>query len=146
MNHNDLKELYDLENTSADTFGEGHLPPFNEWIKQYNTHCTNDVNEDYIEDTLNDVEFGDQYDDTLTDEPTEQVVQVVVVEEVKEPVVEEKTTEYKNRKEHAVAVYKSLMIDGEHPARKDVITAFVEEIGMSKAGASTYHYNVKKEI
>ncbi len=46
----------------------------------------------------------------------------------------------------AIALYKSMMVNGEHPKRKDVIDAFVEHIGLTNAGASTYQNTIKNQI
>lgn len=51
-----------------------------------------------------------------------------------------------NKKQRATKVYQSLMVNGEHPSRQDAIAAFVDQIGMTQAGASTYVYNIKKEL
>lgn len=50
------------------------------------------------------------------------------------------------RMNQAIELYKSLMINGEHPKRKDVIDQFVKVIGMTPAGASTYQNTVKNLI
>ena len=51
-----------------------------------------------------------------------------------------------SKKQDAVKVYQSMMTGDTHPARKDVIQAFVDNIGLSIAGSSTYHHNIKKEF
>ena len=51
-----------------------------------------------------------------------------------------------SKKLDAIKVYRSMMKSDEHPSRKDVINAFVAKVNMSKAGASTYHHNIKKEF
>jgi hypothetical protein len=50
------------------------------------------------------------------------------------------------RMNQAIELYKSLMVNGEHPKRKDVIDKFVTVIGMTPAGASTYQNTVKNLI
>lgn len=47
------------------------------------------------------------------------------------------------RKIQAQELFNDLVVDGVMPTRKDVIALFVEELEMSKAGASTYAHNCK---
>jgi len=56
-----------------------------------------------------------------------------------------KSTDGTSKKEKAVAIYQSMIVDGQHPARKDVITRFMAELDMTQAGASTYQNTCKKE-
>lgn len=46
----------------------------------------------------------------------------------------------------AITLYKSLMMDNEHPSRKMVIEKFIEHIGLTPAGASTYQQVIKKQL
>ena len=69
----------------------------------------------------------------------------------KEGPVQDSTRQYGHREgnsrfNQAVTIYRNLMIDGQHPQRKQVIDAFVAQIGMTTAGASTYQQNVKNAI
>ena len=41
---------------------------------------------------------------------------------------------------------KRMQQTGQVPNRSDMINIFVEHLGMSKAGAQTYYYNIKKEL
>jgi len=52
------------------------------------------------------------------------------------------------KKEMAIALYKKMVEenDGKYPSRKIAIDRFVEEIGMTPAGASTYVANCKKNF
>ena len=66
-----------------------------------------------------------------------------------EEIVEQKQTVNTNgvkKTDIALQIYKSMMINGEHPARKDVIERFINEVGLSKAGASTYQHNIKTKL
>ncbi len=47
-----------------------------------------------------------------------------------------------DKKEAGRAIIEKLTIDGKAPARKDVIKAFVEELGWSAAMSSTYHHKL----
>jgi hypothetical protein len=46
----------------------------------------------------------------------------------------------------AIELYKSMMVNGVHPKRKDVIDQFVSVIGMTPAGASTYQNTIKSQV
>lgn len=50
------------------------------------------------------------------------------------------------RLNQALEIYQSLMTDNQHPARQSVIQSFVEQIGMTPAGASTYQQICKKHF
>jgi len=50
------------------------------------------------------------------------------------------------KKDKAVAIYKEMMNGSTHPTRKDVINRFMTELDMTINGASTYQYNIKKEL
>jgi len=50
-----------------------------------------------------------------------------------------------SKKEQAVEIYKSMMENGNHPSRKDVIARFQSDLDMTPAGASTYQNICKKE-
>lgn len=46
------------------------------------------------------------------------------------------------KKDVAVEIFKSM----EGAKRKEVIARFMDEAGLTKAGAGTYYYNIKKEL
>ncbi len=48
-----------------------------------------------------------------------------------------------SKKEQARQIYVNMMMDGQHPVRKDVIKRFKEEIGLTDAGSATYQNNFK---
>jgi len=60
------------------------------------------------------------------------------------PIVQKVKTASKS--ELAEQIYKEMMIDGVHPIRKEVIKRFIDEVGLTQAGASTYQYNIKKKL
>jgi hypothetical protein len=47
-----------------------------------------------------------------------------------------------SKMEKAKEVYERMTLDGQ--SRKDIIAAFVKEVGLTPAGASTYYQNLKK--
>jgi hypothetical protein len=67
-----------------------------------------------------------------------------VVTEIQPVIVqsEQKTGPFRNKKEAAMVLFK------ESPTgkRSDIIAKFVSELDMTLAGASTYYYNIKKEL
>lgn len=52
------------------------------------------------------------------------------------------------KKEQAIALYKKMVNEnnGNHPSRQNAIKRFVDEVGMTPAGASTYVANCKKNF
>ena len=51
-----------------------------------------------------------------------------------------------SKKEKALDIYKKMMDNGNHPKRADVIKQFIDELQMTKAGASTYQNTCKKHF
>jgi len=95
-----------------------------------------------------------QLDATLKEiaQPAEWSIELPKKEEVNttsvtKPVVKrERSKDGESKADKALVIYKGMMFGSEHPARGEVIVAFMEQLGMTKAGASTYQYNCKKAI
>ena len=49
-----------------------------------------------------------------------------------------------SKKEKALDIYKQMMDNNTHPIRSEVIQVFMNDLDMTKAGASTYHSMAKK--
>lgn len=52
------------------------------------------------------------------------------------------TEKQPSKMDKAKEVYEKMLLDGQ--SRKDIIAAFVKEVGLTPAGASTYYQNLKK--
>ncbi len=48
-----------------------------------------------------------------------------------------------SKKEQARQLYNTMMVDGAHPKRGDVIKRFMEEVQLTKAGAACYQNHFK---
>ncbi len=66
--------------------------------------------------------------------------------EPEEPIVVSHAGEKKT--DVAIRLYKQMMAENnnQHPARKDVIQQFMSQVGLTKAGASTYQQSIKTKI
>lgn len=74
-------------------------------------------------------------------------VKVEKPEPIAKPTIKrERSSAGESKADKALDIYKSMMVNGAHPARSDVIKAFVEQLNMTQAGASTYQYNCKKAL
>jgi len=58
----------------------------------------------------------------------------------------ERSSTGESKADKALDIYKSMMNGTEHPKRGDVIKAFMEQLNMTQAGASTYQYNCKQKV
>jgi hypothetical protein len=54
------------------------------------------------------------------------------------------TEKQPSKMDKAKVVYDKMILDGQ--SRKEIVAAFVKEVGLTKAGASTYYQNLKKEV
>ncbi len=81
-------------------------------------------------------------DGDFTESSREEFESVVIEVPVKEEVVIETKTGTKIDK--AVEIFKRMTAIGH--ARKDIIQAFISELDMGNAGASTYYQNIKTKL
>lgn len=75
--------------------------------------------------------------------PVDVLAKIVTKTSSKKPAGTKTKRVGKTTRVQALEIYKRMSVNAE-PARKDVIAAFVKDLGMTPAGASTYHYNCKK--
>lgn len=66
---------------------------------------------------------------------------LVVLTEKREEVVQEIKT---NKVAFAKAIFEEVLNSGTQLVRKDIISRFINEVGLTKKGASTYYQNFKK--
>lgn len=57
-----------------------------------------------------------------------------------------KTSDGSSKKDKAIDIYETLMDNGNHPQRANVINEFMSKLSMTKAGASTYQNACKKHF
>ena len=92
----------------------------------------------------NDVEIEDfDADDTVEEDTTVPAPIVTATEDTKPAPAKKAPAADKgpSKKERALAIYNEMSDKGH--ARKDIIAAFMDQLSMSKAGASTYYQNCK---
>lgn len=66
---------------------------------------------------------------------------------IKQPTIvsERVSTDGVGNKQRAIDLYTTMIVDGVHPSRGDVIEAFVTKLGFKSTTASTYQSNCKRE-
>lgn len=76
---------------------------------------------------------------------TSPIVQKVAV--IKQPTIVSNvvSTDGVGNKQRAIDLYTTMIVDGVHPSRSDVIEAFVTKLGFKSTTASTYQSNCKRE-
>ncbi len=135
MNRVELYNMYQDEKAIIETLDDP-FPSFKQWQDNWN--------KDYI--TTDDRTNKEQYDSSFSDLILEDVpTKKVEVKTPTKPKVKKKAKSG-SKAEKALDIYKSMMDGDTHPIRKDVIQKFIDDLDMSKAGASTYHYNTKAKI
>jgi len=152
MDNVTLLQLYKQEKAEQE-FPSSPFPPFKEWKAEYMIEY-NDAHSDSqmvdvetaVEMTEKELEEADKKSVVTTTVKPEKVKKVVAITKPKSETKTETKVKKVSKKDQAVAIYKSMMVNGEHPARKDVIARFISEVNMSSAGASTYQFNIKKEL
>lgn len=141
-----LLQLYKAEKADMD-FPSSPFMPFKEWKEMYkaewmDSHCTSKSVDAETAINLTDAEMNEM--DNTTSTKTEKKV---VVRKIKStPKIKVKKEKVPTKAERALEIYQEMMVDGNHPVRKEVIQRFMNELNMSVAGASTYQYNIKKKL
>jgi len=144
-----LLTLYKEEKAAASFPSEDYIP-FKQWKEEYKqewmmSHVDSKMLsvEDAVTETEKEiVEFIAQQ---------EKITEQKKVRKIKDTKPKVETVKVQKEKkvsksQIAEEIYISMIVDGQHPARKDVITRFMAELDMTQAGASTYHYNIKKKL
>lgn len=139
MNNHALLSLYKEEKADME-FPSSPFMPFKEWKVDYladwaENHMKTDTDEALEE------AYAELRKKAPIIKPKKKKAKAKTVTKIVKPKVKKHS-----KKDDAIAVYKSMMVGDTHPARKDVIQAFVDKIGMTVAGSSTYHFNVRKEF
>lgn len=157
--NNELLNLYKLEKEAMDLPSDP-FPSFKEWRDEYMIEFI----DSHVDSKMVDVETAVAETEKELDEEKDSIEQqtpvlnpracryqssksVTTKPKVK-PTTKTKTPKKapanQSKKEMAITIYKSMMVGKKHPERKDVIARFIKDIGMSSAGASTYHHTIKQ--
>jgi len=149
MKNAQLIELYKIEKSHLD-FPSNPFPPFKEWKAEYLKENEGLFVTKNIDDAIKE-------SDAIVDEEIKKLIEqekAPKIVKIKVPKVEKKSTKTSIKKENggikktdqAKLIYQEMMNkeNGSHPKRSDVIKRFMDECGLSQAGASTYQYNMKK--
>lgn len=151
MNNVDLLELYKIEKAQMN-WPSAPFQSFQEWKAEYMI----EFNESRIGSKTVSMEEAVKDADKIVEEAEHEINElfnpatpIKKFRKIRQPKVIAPTAaaaSKSSKKSLAVAIYKEMMVDGKHPSRKDVIARFVAECGLTSAGASTYHSNIKKDL
>lgn len=153
-----VKDMLALYKEERELIAGGPLDDFPSWsiwrtqyLKDYemlHVHSTDNSDIDVL--NLDDYSDEDDDDDAVESRPqaTTPVQPKVQPKVVKRNLSQPSTQSLvkKSKKQLATDAYRKMMVDDTHPSRADVINVYVTELGMSKAGASTYHNSIKQSI
>jgi len=145
-----LLNLYKVEKEQMD-LPSNPFPSFKDWKADYMIEFIDSHSDSKMVDAETAVDITEKELNDLEKKQTKsvkikKVVDIKIPKKSTEPKV--KKVKGESKKDKAVAIYKEMMDqnEGKHPARKDVIKRFMDEVNLSSAGASTYQYNIKKEL
>ena len=138
LNNQTLLELYKTEKEAMDDVFNP-FPSFAEWKQEYKNdpdhiHFTSEPNEETKVTTKS------------TKKETKKSPKKTNTKETKKTTPSTKKETKVSKADIARKIYQEMMDGNNHPVRKDVIARFMSEAGLSKAGAATYHYNIKKSM
>lgn len=144
-NNIELLALYKQEKDVMDLPSDP-FPPFSEWKAEYMIEFIESHRDSKMVSVEEAVDETEKELDN-NENPVQQVVPVVKQtppKAVKKTPKASKPSPTKSKKDLAIDVYKSMMVKGAHPSRKDVIARFMSDVGLSAAGANTYHHSIKQ--
>jgi len=145
-NNINLLALYKIEKEQMD-FPSDPFPSFQDWRASYKVEWLETHSTSKLVDAETAVKLSEEEMENDQKQQQAKPEKKVTVRKIKStPKVKVKKEKVPTKAERALKVYQEMMVNGNHPARKEVVQRFMNELNMSVAGASTYQYNIKKKL